>query len=340
MSDITSVSSSQKTIDQIISANEKNKIGKRNTGELGKDDFLQLLITQLQHQDPMNPSSDQEFIAQIAQFSSLEQMKNMNSSVQQQQGFAMMGKYISAVVTDEVTGSQRAVSGEVTSVKMFDGIVKLMVGEDEVDINGVAQVADTSEGVGGQGDITKYNTLIGLMGTSSVSDKDGKTTDIEGIVSKIDKRTSGIYATLDEVNLEPVLDKGAFATVKEYLDAMTGREVPMRVKDAVTGADLIVRGTLREYETAADGTTKVVLDGVEAAVGTIHATRRVDLFSSEQLLLAQILETLRETNDTTTGAASGTSTDTASGTTAGATTDANGETSTDALTGTAGGTTN
>jgi len=50
--------------------------------ELGKDDFLSLLVTQLQYQDPLEPVKDQEFIAQLAQFSQLEQLENMNSSLQ------------------------------------------------------------------------------------------------------------------------------------------------------------------------------------------------------------------------------------------------------------------
>lgn len=78
-----------------------------SSSELGKEQFLQLLVTQLQNQDPLNPMEDQEFIAQMAQFSSLEQLMNLNTSMQgltdatnNQQMFNAtnyIGKYVTAV---------------------------------------------------------------------------------------------------------------------------------------------------------------------------------------------------------------------------------------------------
>jgi flagellar basal-body rod modification protein FlgD len=49
--------------------------------KLGRDAFLQLLVTQLKHQDPMKPTEDGEFLAQLAQFSSLEKLTSIEASV-------------------------------------------------------------------------------------------------------------------------------------------------------------------------------------------------------------------------------------------------------------------
>ena len=57
----------------------KNRVKKAK--DLGKDDFLKLLVTQLSHQDPLKPMEDKEFIAQMAQFSALEQMMQINNNI-------------------------------------------------------------------------------------------------------------------------------------------------------------------------------------------------------------------------------------------------------------------
>jgi flagellar basal-body rod modification protein FlgD len=54
-----------------------------NKKTLDKDDFLKLLVTKMSHQDPLNPQDDQAFVAELAQFSSLEQLKNMNDNLSQ-----------------------------------------------------------------------------------------------------------------------------------------------------------------------------------------------------------------------------------------------------------------
>lgn len=65
----------------IINAGSQKSFDDGTTNVLGQDDFLNLLMTQLRYQDPMKPQNDTEFIAQLAQFSSLESNKNMEGSI-------------------------------------------------------------------------------------------------------------------------------------------------------------------------------------------------------------------------------------------------------------------
>ena len=64
-------------------ANPATGATREPNNELGKDAFLKILITQLSNQDPLDPLQDKDFIAQMAQFSTLEQMTNMNKSIEE-----------------------------------------------------------------------------------------------------------------------------------------------------------------------------------------------------------------------------------------------------------------
>jgi len=117
--------------------NDNQAIAKAVDKAMGKDDFLKLLVAQMQNQDPMNPTDNKDSIAQLAQFSSLEQMNNISTAMnalsqsmvnfsQQSsltQGAAMIGKWVSGVDTDGKT----SLEGTVEAVKWLDGNPKLQI---------------------------------------------------------------------------------------------------------------------------------------------------------------------------------------------------------------------
>ena len=91
--------------------------GKTFKPTLDRDDFLKILITQLQHQDPSAPLEDKEFIAQMAQFSSLEQMTNMSQGFTKLAGLLASGEasgYLGKTVS--VADGDKTITGMVTEV--------------------------------------------------------------------------------------------------------------------------------------------------------------------------------------------------------------------------------
>lgn len=91
------------------------------SGELDKDAFLKLLIAELSNQDPLNPMDDREFISQMAQFSTLEQMTNMTkalegmSSMEQYSAVSYVGKRVAFMQTGD-DGVPTAVAAQVLAV--------------------------------------------------------------------------------------------------------------------------------------------------------------------------------------------------------------------------------
>ncbi len=124
--------------------NRKTNHGKTgNKNDMGRDAFMKLLITQLKYQDPTKPMEDREFISQMAQFSALEQMTNMNKEIttlakatRAAEAFSLLGKQVEAV--DSLT--DRRVSGIVSSIRYKDDEQLLMIGGQGIRVGDIHSV--------------------------------------------------------------------------------------------------------------------------------------------------------------------------------------------------------
>lgn len=91
-----------------------------SSSSLGKDDFLQLLVAQMKYQDPMEPTSNTEYIQQYATYSELEQMMNMSETMDLQRASGLVGQMVHVEFTTEA-GIDKSVEGIVDYVYYESG---------------------------------------------------------------------------------------------------------------------------------------------------------------------------------------------------------------------------
>lgn len=162
--------------------------------EMGKDAFLQLLMTQMQYQDPLNPMDNTAMVAQLAQFSALEQMNNLYKSSAYTQGLSMIGKNVTATIYDDAKLEYKEVDGAVEGVIIKNGDVYLTVDGTDVPLDKVKTTTDPS--VSGSNAINDTSQAMGLIGKTIQAllvfqdGKDVKYEYVEGVVDKV-KRING-----------------------------------------------------------------------------------------------------------------------------------------------------
>lgn len=171
---------------------------------LGKDDFLKILMTQLQNQDPMNPMQDKDFIAQMATFSSLEQMTNLTNTMekfvenQNQSQLISYNQFVGKQVTwhkisnadtdeaPEITEGQGIVKG----IRFKENNVEFVMGDGTILTPGnISQVNDvTASNVS----LVNASMLIGKKVTWE--DEEGEKT---GTVQSVSSKDSHIWVHTD-----------------------------------------------------------------------------------------------------------------------------------------------
>jgi flagellar basal-body rod modification protein FlgD len=198
------------TIDSsYLLSNYQNEQRKTGSSTLGKDDFLKILMTQLQNQDPLNPMQDKDFVAQMATFSSLEQMTNMNTTIQkfvdseQQNQLINYNQFVGKDVAwqkpatatagdTNATQTNEQGTGKVASIQFKNNTVNIILEDGTVlEPANISQVNETSN----ENSILQASMLIGKKVTYLNDNKD----EISALVKSVTFKDGKSMFQLDDV---------------------------------------------------------------------------------------------------------------------------------------------
>ena len=130
---------------QIVESASQASLKKATAAEkngMDKDAFLQLLVAQMRYQDPLEPTSNTEYISQYAQFSQVEQMQNMAATSELARATSLVGKEVYIKTTDS-TGNIKYVRGNVDYVMIENGKAYLSINEQLYSLDELDTVADS-----------------------------------------------------------------------------------------------------------------------------------------------------------------------------------------------------
>ena len=124
----------------VAASEAKNNTTK--SGDLDKEAFLQLLVTQMKYQDPLEPTDNTEYVSQLATFSELEQMTNLVASSDLTRASQLVGQYVTIKDKNETTGEETIIGGKVDYVTVENGKGYLNIGDGKYSIDDLDSVVD------------------------------------------------------------------------------------------------------------------------------------------------------------------------------------------------------
>lgn len=173
-----------------------------------KDAFLQLLVAQMKYQDPMEPTSNTEYIAQYATFSQVEQLQNMSGAMNMSRASTMVGQTVQ-ITTEDSKGEPEVVEGVVDYVKYENNKAFVSVGGELYSADSVSAVIDKTYNAAytAADEIVAGINKLPLVGNLSLSD-------LPAVTSIIDK-----FNAMDAYQ-QSFLDSSYADLLKEYSDRM------------------------------------------------------------------------------------------------------------------------
>lgn len=220
--------------------------------DLGKDAFMNLLVTQLQYQDPLSPMDNSEMMAQMAQFTALEQMMNVSIATNKQTALKMIGQFVEYSYKDLETGATHYSKGRVDYVKTQGDDAILGIGDQEVKLENIMRMVSEEK-------VPPQTTAFEVLGktvqaSSEYMDDDGVVipTTIEGEVVELKFKEGQPYVVFG--NGTHQLDVN-FENVKNIVEkpTITGRNVTAMVKD-YNGNFVEISGIAEYVSTSKDKT--------------------------------------------------------------------------------------
>ena len=162
--------------------------------------FLTLLVAQMQYQDPLDPQTDTEFVTQLAQMSTLEEMQAISSEMSSIQAYSLVGQYAYAEITDSDTGMTSYIYGTIDSVVNESGTYYAVVDENVFEVDDIVQIIDPSLLETDMAMVDSSN-LIGKIITGQYESQDGTTSVVTGVVTGVTYNDGVVYAIVDGVNI-------------------------------------------------------------------------------------------------------------------------------------------
>ena len=241
-----------------LSTSDSTSKSTSSSDELGKDQFMQLLVTQMKYQDPLNPMDNQEMLAQLAQTTALEQMMNVAHASERQLANGMVGKYVEYVYTDAATGTSTYQVGKVDYVNISGDTPKLGIGEVEVSLEDVYQVLDdeTIQSTSSAFDVIGKTVQAIMTETTASGEKEDVI--IEGEVQGIQMKDNKPYVIIGTGTSQVTISYDNVQNIVENT-SITGREVTATYTDENNQTSPIT-GIVDYIKVTAEGTF-VYVDG-------------------------------------------------------------------------------
>ena len=203
-----------------------SQVSNKTKSDMNKDTFLQLLVAQMKYQDPLEPTSNTEYISQYATFTQVEEIQNMAASMELSRASSLVGQEVMIETKDE-DGVTKSVQGKVDYVTYENGKAYVSIDESLYSVSDVTSIVDKTYMDAYALASNLIKRLTELPAVNAVSEKD---------LVEIDSLWS-IYNGMDDYQ-KTFIASDALKALKEYAEK----------------AD-VVRERIKEYEAAKENET-------------------------------------------------------------------------------------